>query len=104
MSESNPWVDQWLKAQQQFVTAWSDMAKPGSEPASTGQANMWADSFELWRKACSGSNQPEMQQALDKCFDMGKGYFTMAEQIQIGSDQAKAYNALIYYNIEDIWY
>ena len=84
MSETNPWVDQWLKAQQQFVSAWSDMAKPGSEPSSTGQADMWADSFELWRKACSGSSQPEMQQALEKCFDMGKGYFTMAEQIGKG--------------------
>jgi len=84
MSETNPWVDQWLKAQQQFVSAWSDMAKPGSEPSSTSQADMWADSFELWRKACSGSSQPEMQHALDKCFDMGKGYFTMAEQIGKG--------------------
>ncbi len=84
MSESNPWTDQWLKAQQQFVGAWSDMAKATSGNtgnSANNQANMWADSFELWRKACSGSTQPDMQQALNKCMDMGKGYFAMAEQV-----------------------
>ena len=81
MTETNSWADQWLKAQQQFVSAWSDMAKQGTEQSPAGQANMWADSFDLWRKACGGPDQPEAQQALNKCFDMGKGYFTMAEQI-----------------------
>ena len=81
MAETNPWADQWSKAQQQFVSAWSDMAKQGTGQTPTGQADLWAESFDLWRKACSGSNQPDMQQALNKCIDVGKGYFTMAEQI-----------------------
>ncbi len=81
MSESNSWADQWLKAQQQFVGAWSDMANSGTASDTTSQSGLWADSFELWRKACAGQTQPEVQTALNKCFDMGKEYFTMAEQV-----------------------
>ena len=81
MTDSNPWADQWLKAQQQFVSAWSDMAEQGKGQAPAGQADIWANGFDAWRKASSGSGQPDIQQALNKCVDMGKGYFTMAEQI-----------------------
>ncbi len=81
MSESNPWADQWQKAQQQFVSAWSDMAKSGSAAQEGSQTDIWADSFELWRKACMAPGQPDVQQVMDKSMDMAKGYFTMAEQI-----------------------
>ena len=81
MSESNSWSDQWFKAQQQFVDAWSDMAKTGATGNQASQSDLWAQSFELWRKACGGQSQPDVQQAMNKCFDMGKEYFAMAEQI-----------------------
>lgn len=81
MSESNAWADQWFKAQQQFVNAWSDMAKPGSNGGQQSQADLWAQSFDLWRKASGGNNQPDIQQAIDKCVDMGREYFAMAEQV-----------------------
>jgi class III poly(R)-hydroxyalkanoic acid synthase PhaE subunit len=81
MSESKSWSDQWFKAQQQFVEAWSDMAKTSTSGNQTNQSDLWAQSFELWRKACSGQTQPDVQQAMDKCFDMGKEYFAMAEQV-----------------------
>ena len=81
MSESNSWTDQWFKAQQQFVDAWSDMAKTGETGNQANQSDLWAQSFELWRKACGGQSQPDVQQAMNKCVDMGKEYFAMAEQI-----------------------
>ena len=81
MSESNSWTDQWLKAQQQFVESWSDMAKTGTSGTQASQSDLWAQSFELWRKACGGQTQPDIQQAMNKCLDMGKEYFAMAEQV-----------------------
>jgi class III poly(R)-hydroxyalkanoic acid synthase PhaE subunit len=81
MNESNSWADQWFKAQQKFVESWSDMAKTSTPANEASQSDLWAQSFELWRKACSGQTQPEIQQAMNKCLDMGKGYFAMAEQV-----------------------
>jgi methyl-accepting chemotaxis protein len=84
MSENNSWAEQWFKAQQQFVDSWSDMAKSSASGNDASQSDLWAQSFELWRKACSGQAQPDMQQAMNKCLDMGKEYFAMAEQISKG--------------------
>ena len=81
MSESNAWASQWLKAQQQFVDAWSDMAKSSVSNSQTSQSDLWAQSFDLWRKAAGGQSQPDIQQAINKCVDMGKEYFAMAEQV-----------------------
>lgn len=81
MSETNPWSGQWFKAQQQFVDAWSDMAKAGTASGTTSQSDLWAQSFDLWRKASGGNSQPDIQQAIEKCMDMGKEYFAMAEQV-----------------------
>jgi len=83
MSEDNSWADQWFKAQQQFVGAWSDMAKTGGN-GNTSQSDLWAQSFDLWRKACEGKTQPDMELAMRKCMDMGKEYFAMAEQVSKG--------------------
>ncbi|HUV21786.1 MAG TPA: class III poly(R)-hydroxyalkanoic acid synthase subunit PhaE [Gammaproteobacteria bacterium] len=81
MSETNPWASQWFDAQQQFVDAWSDMANSGKQGKPSSQSDLWAQSFDMWRKASGAQAQPEIQQAVDKCFDMGKEYFAMAEQI-----------------------
>jgi hypothetical protein len=62
MSENNSWAEQWFKAQQQFVDSWSDMAKSSASGNDASQSDLWAQSFELWRKACSGQAQPDMQQ------------------------------------------
>ena len=83
MSESNQWTEQWFKAQQQFVDAWSDMARTGSSGGAS-QSDLWAQSFDLWRKACGGSTQPDIELAMRKCMDMGKEYFAMAEQVSKG--------------------
>ncbi len=80
MSENNPWSDQWFKAQQQFVDAWSDMARSGNT-ADTSQADLWSRSFDLWRKACEGNAQPDVELAMRKAMDMGREYFAMAEQV-----------------------
>lgn len=81
MSEENSWTDQWLKAQRQFVDAWSDMAKTGGAGNNASQSDLWAQSFDLWRKACEGKTQPDMELAMRKCMDMGREYFAMAEQV-----------------------
>jgi class III poly(R)-hydroxyalkanoic acid synthase PhaE subunit len=94
MSEDNSWADQWFKAQQQFVDAWSDMAKTGSS-GNASQSDLWAQSFDLWRKACEGKTQPDMELAMRRCMDMGKEYFAMAEQVSKGlSDGANPVEAI----------
>ena len=54
MSEKDNWTGQWFKAQQQFVDAWSDMAKAGSKQHEPSQAELWSQGFELWRQALGG--------------------------------------------------
>ncbi len=77
MSDNNSWAEQWFKAQQQFVDSWSDMAKGGN----ASQSDLWAQSFDMWRKACGSNTQPDVELAMRKCMDMGKEYFAMAEQV-----------------------
>ena len=84
MSESNQWAEQWFKAQQQFVDAWSEMAKTSTSGNGTSQSDLWSQSFELWRQACAGRTQPDVELAMRKCMDMGKEYFAMAEQVSKG--------------------
>jgi class III poly(R)-hydroxyalkanoic acid synthase PhaE subunit len=71
------------------------MAKSGV-PGNNSQSDLWAQSFDLWRKASGAQVQPDFQQALDKCMDMGKQYFAMAEQvsknINAGTTPAEAIN------------
>lgn len=81
MSEKNPWSDQWFKAQQQFVDAWSDMAKSGSSAGNTRHSDLWSQGMDLWRQSMSAQKQPDVEQAMQKCMDMGREYFAMAEQI-----------------------
>ena len=80
MSENNPWTDQWFKAQQQFVDAWSDMAR-GGNAGGASQADLWAKNFETWRRTFGSAGQPDAELALRKCMDMGREYFAMAEQV-----------------------
>ena len=98
MSENKSWTDQWFKAQQQFVDAWSDMARAGAGSDSVSQSELWSQGFDMWRKACSGElGQVETQEAMNKCFDMGKSYYAMGEQIMKGlgegANPAEAINA-----------
>jgi class III poly(R)-hydroxyalkanoic acid synthase PhaE subunit len=81
MSEKNPWADQWFKAQQQFVDAWSDMAKSASGAGNTRHSDLWSQGMDLWRQSMSAQKQPDVEQAMQKCMDMGREYFAMAEQI-----------------------
>jgi class III poly(R)-hydroxyalkanoic acid synthase PhaE subunit len=95
MSDTNPWASQWFSAQQQFVDAWSDMAQSGTQSRTSSQSDLWAQSFDMWRKASGAQAQPDIQQTVDKCVDMGKEYFAMAEQISKGlSAGAKPVDAI----------
>jgi class III poly(R)-hydroxyalkanoic acid synthase PhaE subunit len=92
MNASNAWSDQWLKAQQQFVETWGQMAKGSSSDNS--QTNLWSEGIKLW----TDSLQPKdhgVQDALNKCFEAGKSYFTMAEQVgKLMSDGKTATDAM----------
>jgi class III poly(R)-hydroxyalkanoic acid synthase PhaE subunit len=81
MSEKNPWTDQWFKAQQQFVDAWSDMAKSASGAGTTRHSDLWSQGMDLWRQSMGAQKQPDVEMAMQKCMDMGREYFAMAEQI-----------------------
>jgi class III poly(R)-hydroxyalkanoic acid synthase PhaE subunit len=81
MSEKNSWSDQWFKAQQQFVDAWSDMAKSASGTRNGSHAELWSQGMDLWRQSMGARQQPDVELAMRKCMDMGKEYFAMAEQI-----------------------
>ena len=81
MSENNPWADQWFEAQQKFVDAWGDMARSGGADGGGSQSDLWSQGFDMWRKACAGRTQPDMDLVMRKCMDMSKEYFSMAEQV-----------------------
>jgi len=81
MSNNEAWTDEWLKAQQKFVESWADMGKGSEESNSNEQSKLWADGLEMWRKACPHPAQAETDQVINKCMEVGKGYFAMAEQI-----------------------
>ena len=80
MSNSDAWTDEWLKAQQKFVESWSDMAQGMSTSKNSQPSDLWSNGFDMWRKTYA-TPSTEADQVIDKCMDIGKGYFTMAEQI-----------------------
>jgi class III poly(R)-hydroxyalkanoic acid synthase PhaE subunit len=83
MSNNKAWTDEWLKAQQKFVESWSEMGKDWGKTEANEQTNLWANGLETWRKTYPYPypTQPETEQVIDKCLEVGKGYFAMAEQI-----------------------
>ena len=83
MSNDKAWTDEWLKAQQKFVESWSEMGKGRGKSEQNDQANLWANGLEMWRKTYPYpyQTQPETDQVINKCLEVGKGYFAMAEQI-----------------------
>ena len=83
MSDDNAWNDEWLKAQQKFIESWRDMSIGWGNPDQNEQAKLWANGLERWRKAQPFPHQlpPETDQVINKCMEVGKGYFAMAEQI-----------------------
>ncbi len=83
MSKSKAWTDEWLKAQQKFVKSWSDMSSSWDKSDTSSQSDLWANGLDKWRSTYPypDTTQPETNQVIDKCMDIGKGYFAMAEQI-----------------------
>ena len=83
MSNSDAWTKEWLKAQKKFVESWSSIGKDQGQSDTDNQANLWSNGLEMWRKTYPYPypNQREADQVFDKCQEVGKGYFTLAEQI-----------------------
>ena len=81
MTTEKNWSEEWLEAQQKMVATWTEMAK-NLESGTTGpQSNFWAESVDLWRKSYGSNATPDAQKIFDKCMEMSKEYFTMAEQM-----------------------
>lgn len=81
MTSEKNWSDEWLEAQQRMVATWAEMAK-NLEPGTTdSQSNFWAESVDLWRKSYGSNATPDAQKIFDKCMEMSKEYFAMAEQM-----------------------
>ena len=83
MSTDKGWTSEWFKAQQKFVESWSEMSKDWHNQDSDSQANHWANGLDMWRKTYPYPypTKPETDEVITKCMDIGKGYFSMAEQI-----------------------
>lgn len=83
MSDSNAWTEEWLQAQQKFVESWGNLSSDRLNSGTNSEADLWANGLEMWRKTYPYpyTTQPEADQVIDKCMDIGKGYFSMAEQI-----------------------
>jgi len=83
MPNNKAWTDEWLKAQQKFVESWSSMGKDWGKSDTNEQTDLWANGLEMWRKTYPYPypTQPETDQVINKCLEVGKGYFAMAEQI-----------------------
>jgi len=83
MSNSDAWTEEWLKAQKKFVESWSNIGKDRGESDIDEQTSLWANGLEMWRKnyPYPYPNQREADQVINKCLEVGKGYFSMAEQI-----------------------
>jgi len=81
MTTNNNWTDEWLKAQQKIVGAWADMAKDLGSTGSAVPPNLWADSVDMWQKEYIKNATPDVQEIIQKCMNISKDYFTMADQI-----------------------
>jgi len=87
MADSDSTADQWLEAQRRYWDAWTDMARRGIEattPAPRAPANPWADALDQWWKAVAPSLPQSNQGPFDQMMNLGKSYFSMAEQFSGG--------------------
>ena len=80
MSDNRSWTKEWQKAQNKLVQSWTDMAQDEAAPDTTNAADLWANGFDVWRKQHSHPSG-DAGQVIDKCMNIGRGYFSMAEQI-----------------------
>ena len=81
MATDKNWTDEWLKAQQTMIANWADMARDLGPVNSESQTNLWAESVDLWQKSYGSNATPDAQKIFNKCMEMSKEYFTMAEQM-----------------------
>lgn len=73
------WMDDWLKGQQNYWKAWSEMAMGGlkaPEPAKMP----WAEGLDQWWQSVSRMAPVSGREVFDKLMDVSRGYFSMAEQ------------------------
>ncbi len=80
MPDSKSWTKEWLKAQDKLVQSWAEMAQDDAPNKTTNAADLWTNGFDAWRKQHSPPSG-DAGKVIDKCMDIGRGYFSMAEQI-----------------------
>ncbi|MFN2348860.1 MAG: class III poly(R)-hydroxyalkanoic acid synthase subunit PhaE [Thioalkalivibrio sp.] len=82
--DPNPFSpDTWMEAQRKYWEAWQDMARQASKSSSrpTPGANPWTQGLDQWWNSVSPALPPDAQTFYQHLVDLGRGYFSMAENL-----------------------
>ncbi|MGF1547808.1 MAG: class III poly(R)-hydroxyalkanoic acid synthase subunit PhaE [Thiotrichales bacterium] len=104
---STAWMDGWLQAQQGYWRAWTELAQTSVPGGAVRPGNPWADGLTQWWKTVAPMTPPSGQDLYGKLVDMGKGYFTLAEQFcatpgsEVGLDTLNTWIDALQKNLTD---
>jgi class III poly(R)-hydroxyalkanoic acid synthase PhaE subunit len=77
-------MDSWMKSQQNYWTAWADMAQRGMKTPEAPK-NPLADGLNQWWQTMSPMTPPVGREVFDKLMDVSKGYFSLVERFMNGA-------------------
>ncbi|MCG5511311.1 class III poly(R)-hydroxyalkanoic acid synthase subunit PhaE [Ectothiorhodospira lacustris] len=85
MADSNPFnPEDWMEAQRKYWSAWMDMSRK-SMGGSEGTTN-WGNGLDQWWKTASTGMPLSGNDALEQMMNVGRGYFSMAENLYRGNN------------------
>ncbi|NTV96723.1 MAG: class III poly(R)-hydroxyalkanoic acid synthase subunit PhaE [Thiobacillus sp.] len=73
------WMDDWLKGQNNYWKAWSEMAMGGMKAPEPAKMP-WAAGLDQWWQNVSRLAPVSGREVFDKLMDVSRGYFSMAEK------------------------
>jgi len=90
-NDPNPFSpDTWMEAQRKYWEAWQDMARQASK-ATGGQkpagGSPWTQGLDQWWQSVSPALPPDARTFYQHLVDLGRGYFSMAENVMDGQAQ-----------------
>lgn len=84
MADSNPFnPEDWLEAQRRYWDAWMDMSRKAM--GSGGEQNDWSRALDQWWQAAAPGLPQGTTSFLEPMLQMGRNYFSMAEQFHRNS-------------------
>jgi class III poly(R)-hydroxyalkanoic acid synthase PhaE subunit len=99
MSDSNPFSpDAWLDAQRRYWDSWMDLARQAGGAAGAGRKGAdqpWGEALEQWWRAVSpaAGEAGVARDFYDRLLDLGRSYFTMAEDLSKSASPAAGVDA-----------